>query len=594
MLTTRGWWLLFVAAVMAIMGAAVSFARGPFIALLGLSVAFWVQLIGLGFYLSARRTLRKLTVEREWLDARGPVKTLWVGQRFTVVVRLRTPSLFSTPWIIVDDRIPVGAELESGSNYGVFQFRRGDTVEIRYSFRCLTAGPMRFEGLRLRMADAQGFYFYETFYRLPQVILVLPTLADAELSQRNVKRQNVFLPPGVHRLRQPGSGSELLDLRDYRPGDSPKLIAWKVSARKNKLITKEFESDVPIRCTLMVDASSAVRLGPPGRTALARTVEIASTVAQAVLSRRDPVGLLIFDETGSHYLQPSRGQRHMLEILRRLGAIANISPISRPPDLGIVGPLGESLVYEIFPALMDRTVNDFSVWSAIWSPRPEYLRRLTLGDALFPWRRRFSPRAWREERRRKQLAAVLTFAEKLSPGCVALLAEDDQRFADAMQRLLSHYQIPYPIPLLDEKGRHRFLNPERIEIAAKALLRSVRRGRDNELFVLMVHILGLGEHLTPLRQAIRVAVGRRHRVVIIVPWPAEIPFPDTRLDEPAETSDHMVWLRQEAAQWYRREFNELRHDLAHLGVTVVVARTDEALPLVLKRMEQLRVGGIRR
>src|SRR5204862_2682314 len=101
---------------------------------------------------------------------------------------------------------------------------------------------------------------------------VLPKLVDAEARQRATKRFNLLPPPGVHRLRRPGSGSELLDLRDYRPGDPPKRIAWKASARKGKLITREFESEVPIRCTLFVEASDAVRLGPaapnapPGRT----------------------------------------------------------------------------------------------------------------------------------------------------------------------------------------------------------------------------------------------------------------------------------------------------------------------------------------
>ena len=57
------------------------------------------------------------------------------------------------------------------------------------------------------------------------------------------KRHNLLPPPGVHRHRRPGSGGELLDLRDYLPGDPPKTIAWKVSARRDKLITREYERD---------------------------------------------------------------------------------------------------------------------------------------------------------------------------------------------------------------------------------------------------------------------------------------------------------------------------------------------------------------
>ena len=69
-----------------------------------------------------------------------------------------------------------------------------------------------------------------------------------------------------------------------------------MSARRDRLITKVFENEVPIRCTLFVDASCSVRLGPPGGNALAREVEIAAAVAQATVGSRDLVGLCIFDE----------------------------------------------------------------------------------------------------------------------------------------------------------------------------------------------------------------------------------------------------------------------------------------------------------
>src|SRR5439155_22878703 len=118
-------------------------------------------------------------------------------------------------------------------------------------------------------------------------------------------------------------------LRDYLPGDPPKTIAWKVSARRDRLITKEFESEVPVRCTLFVDISHSVRVGPPpltlpsppaeggegrmsltlppppaeggegrvrGRNALASLVEISAAVAQANAGVRDLTGIGLFDE----------------------------------------------------------------------------------------------------------------------------------------------------------------------------------------------------------------------------------------------------------------------------------------------------------
>jgi len=113
--------------------------------------------------------------------------------------------------------------------------------------------------------------------------------------------------------------SELLDLRDYIPGDPPKTIAWKVSARRDRLITKEFESEVPIRCTLFVDTSQSVRIGAPGSNALARIVEISAAVAQASAGVRDLTGLCLFDGHRTvRYLRPARGARHLVQVLNLL------------------------------------------------------------------------------------------------------------------------------------------------------------------------------------------------------------------------------------------------------------------------------------
>src|SRR6185437_3301016 len=99
--------------------------------------------------------------------------------------------------------------------------------------------------------------------RAVQLYPVMPAAVSSRGSGPIVKYHNQLPPPGIHRLHQPGSGSELLDLRDYMPGDPPRTIAWKVSARRDRLVTKEFESEVPVRATLFVDTSSSVRIPSP-------------------------------------------------------------------------------------------------------------------------------------------------------------------------------------------------------------------------------------------------------------------------------------------------------------------------------------------
>src|SRR5205085_7176819 len=287
MLTTRGWWLLLFILTLLAMGTVLVLQPGgptggrDALLLLGLVLAVWFAGEWGRFAVQARLAGRNLDLRRDLRDDRGPVTTLWAGQTFSV--RARVPLAGSLPisHAVIDDRPPAGAGPVEGELRYSGPLAAGAEVAWEFRVHCPAPGALRFEGARVRLADLQGFFYFETFLRRPIVLAVLPKLVDAEARQRATKRFNLLPPPGIHRLRRPGSGSELLDLRDYRPGDPPKRIAWKASARRDKLITRELESEVPIRCTLFVDASDAVRLGPPGQNALPGLAAIAASVAQA-------------------------------------------------------------------------------------------------------------------------------------------------------------------------------------------------------------------------------------------------------------------------------------------------------------------------
>jgi uncharacterized protein (DUF58 family) len=594
MLTSRGWWLLLLALFLAGLGTAWSTARSATLVLVGLALLAWLTVEYLRFHLSLTLGWPRLKVEREVHDERGPVVTLWAGRTFTVNVRVTCDRRWPMPFGVFDDRFPFGVELVSGGVTAAGELRSGQMAEICYRFRCRSAGPVQFEGVRVRFADPQGFFYLESFIRQPLVYPALPPLVDAEAKHRATKRFNMLIPPGLHRMHRPGSGSELLELRDYRPGDPPKMIAWKPSARRDKLITKEFESEVPVRCTLFIDASQSVRLGPPGKNALARLVEIGSATAQAALANRDQVGLVLFDDASSVHVAPARGKRHLIDLLRRLADVGRLPPATTQADFETLLQLAYPFAVEVYPDLMRRDLNAWRWWLPILFPRPEYLRKLTLSDAVLPWWRRLSLRHWRQAAMRKRMAAILSVTQGAAPGGLSALMEDDGLFGQALQRFLADHHVPYPVPMYDWRGKYLFARPEKAEVLADVLLRAVRRGHDNELFVLLVDLYDLHERVEPLRRAVRVALGRHHRVILVCPWPPDMPQPGEVF--PGQGNDNAVLriLRRAVVDRYHRAFENVRRDFGRVGVTVVNALQGEPVQLILDRMEQLRVAGIRR
>ncbi len=338
MLTSRGWWyLLFIFALLAagLLGQFAASALYPresvrltnllSVVLLGLTLGLWFAWEWLLFAVRAGRARHGLSVLRSVSDDRGCVETLWAGRTFQVQTDVIAPVGLKIAYGILDDRVPFGVEFVTGSARYEGEIDSAKRISINYMIRCPAAGLVRFEGIRAQYSDLQGFFYRESFLPASAVFRVLPPLADIRGHSPSVKRTNLLPPPGQHRHRRPGSGSELLDLRDYVVGDPPKTIAWKVSARRDRLITKEFESEVPLRCTLFVDKSNSVRLGPPGQNALAGLVQIGAAVAQACAGTRDLVGLCLFDEESAAWTPPTRGARHLVEIMNTLTGAAALA-----------------------------------------------------------------------------------------------------------------------------------------------------------------------------------------------------------------------------------------------------------------------------
>jgi hypothetical protein len=202
---------------------------------------------------------------------------------------------------------------------------------------------------------------------------------------------------------------------------------------------------------------------------------------------------------------------------------------------------------------------------------------------FFPNRRRLL--VWR-----KKLAALLSIRYGLGPGGLGTLLEDDERFAWYSQRFLADHQIPFPVPLYDSAGRYVHAAPEKIGILAKALTRSVAKCRDNELFVLLIDLMELEEQLTPLVAAVRMALARHHRVVLLCPWPAGIPMSGVQSPgaEPPRTSELSAEVQRATLARCRRSYRAVRQTFGRLGATVISAESSESARLVLQRMEMLR------
>jgi uncharacterized protein (DUF58 family) len=120
---------------------------------------------------------------------------------------------------------------------------------------------------------------------------------------------------GSHVAAQRGDGIEFADLRPFLPGDRPRSINWRATARRGALMVNQRHPERATEVVLFLDSFLDVR-GPAGST-LDQTVGAAASLAAAYLRQRDRVGLVSFGGF-VQWLQPSSGQAALYRLLDTL------------------------------------------------------------------------------------------------------------------------------------------------------------------------------------------------------------------------------------------------------------------------------------
>src|ERR1700755_2000732 len=74
---------------------------------------------------------------------------------------------------------------------------------------------------------------------------------------------------GLHRSPRKGFSVEFAGERAYQSGDDPRYVDWKIAARSDRWVVRQYEEETNLRSTIVLDVSksmdwSGVRMGGPG------------------------------------------------------------------------------------------------------------------------------------------------------------------------------------------------------------------------------------------------------------------------------------------------------------------------------------------
>ena len=136
-----------------------------------------------------------------------------------------------------------------------------------------------------------------------------------------------------------GRGMEFDESRPYQPGDDPRNIDWRVTARSNQPYTKLYREERERPVYVVTDLRNNMHFATRGRFKSVTASYVASCLAWASHHRGDRLGGIIFGDNSCTEIRPKMGRRAVLRYLHS---------IAEHPDWDLSHALEQSNQYETF------------------------------------------------------------------------------------------------------------------------------------------------------------------------------------------------------------------------------------------------------
>ena len=241
-------------------------------------------------------------------------KDLHLKRRFDAVLSVRVPNRINlrltndgveSMQFLIRDEVPERCAAD-GNQFGV-TLVAGAQRDFHYTVTPNERGDDQFRGTFLRIACPLGLVEKQVRLETEEKVRVYPNvLALREFDL--LKQQGRLKEIGIRRSRLRGLGTEFESLREYSEGDDYRKIDWKATARKSKLVVRQYEQERNQVVIVVVDIGRHMLSEVNGVRKLDHVLDSLLMLVNAAAVAGDQIGLLVYADNVRRYIPPAKGR----------------------------------------------------------------------------------------------------------------------------------------------------------------------------------------------------------------------------------------------------------------------------------------------
>lgn len=238
-----------------------------------------------------------------------------MGAENEVTIRIANRSRRKVTFIVKDE-YPPQMELLTPRE-AQLTIPAGRSRAWRYSLLPTARGKYSFGATVVRFGAPLGLLWRQLSYPTSIDVKVYPDIREARKHELYAHR-NRRPEPGLRRMRVRGQGREFESLREFVIGDEIRHISWATTARRGKLITRQYTIERSQNIVVLLDAGRLMTARIGNLTKLDHAVNATLSIAYVAAAGGDNVGLVAFSRRVVSYLPPRRGRDQINLLMEEL------------------------------------------------------------------------------------------------------------------------------------------------------------------------------------------------------------------------------------------------------------------------------------
>jgi uncharacterized protein (DUF58 family) len=251
------------------------------------------------------------TIQRQVAD------TLELGITIDYTVTLKNQGL---PCLKIETQADYPDSVEGDSSLDYWSLHGDETESRRVSICPILLGDSSLGSLYLRQPGFLGLCWWTRRIDNPADFRVVPVrlgkTPPVSGTQQMGDRSSHF---------QHSSGVDLLELRDYHPGDSLRSIDWKATARRGKQMVRRFEREHRLEIVVLIDCGRSSRMYYGRLSRLHHYINVASKLAEFAAGQGDQIACIAYGQQTLGTVPMTGGIKAIKAIRHLLGGLSSTS-----------------------------------------------------------------------------------------------------------------------------------------------------------------------------------------------------------------------------------------------------------------------------